>query len=136
MIPASNSVMANNLFLLGNYFENEEYLEISSQMMHTMQTQVVKWGSSYSNWCMLLLNYTTPFYEVAVAGPDANQFANALGAYYLPGKILIGSTGESELPLLENKLVKGETMIYVCVNKTCRIPVKKVEEAVRQMREE
>jgi uncharacterized protein YyaL (SSP411 family) len=133
VIPASNSVMANNLFLLGNYFENDKYLEISSQMMHTMQTQVVKWGSSYSNWCMLLLNYTTPFYEVAIAGTDANQFALAFGAFYLPGKMLIGSTGASELPLLENKLVKGETMIYVCINKTCRVPVRQVAEAINQM---
>lgn len=136
VIPASNSVMANNLFLLGNYFEDERYLNIASQMMHTMQKQVVKWGSSYSNWCMLLLNYTTPFYEVAIAGPDANQLALALSAYYIPGKLLLASTGSSELPLLENKLVKGETLIYVCVNKTCRLPVKKVEEAVRQMRDE
>ena len=133
VIPASNSVMANNLFLLGNYFDDKEYLSIAQQMMHTMQPQVIKWGSSYSNWCMLLLNYTAPFYEVAIAGPNAGQFALAFGNYYLPGKMLIGSTLESDLPLLENKLVKGETMIYVCINKTCRVPVRQVAEAINQM---
>ncbi|HUM47805.1 MAG TPA: thioredoxin domain-containing protein [Chitinophagales bacterium] len=136
VIPASNSVMANNLFLLGNYFDDKRYLNIAQQMMHTMQPQVIKWGSSYSNWCMLLLNYTTPFYEVAIVGPEAMKQRKALGNYFLPDKMLIGSIAESSLPLLENKFVKEQTLIYVCVNKTCQLPVKKVEEAVRQMRKE
>ncbi len=85
---------------------------------------------------MLLLNYTTPFYEVAVVGPNAGEQRLAFGNFFLPYKMLIGSTEESSLPLLENKFVKGETLIYVCKNKTCKFPVRKVEEAVRQMREE
>ncbi|MBK9732015.1 MAG: thioredoxin domain-containing protein [Chitinophagaceae bacterium] len=134
VIPASNSVMANKLFLIGHYFDDEKYLQIAEQMMHTMQRNVVKWGSSYSNWCMLLMNYAAPFYEVAVIGKDANNRRAEFGNYYLPDKMLTGDLNESTLPLLENKYVEGETMIYVCENKTCLLPVKKVQDAVRQMR--
>lgn len=136
VIPASNSVMANNLFMLGYYFENENYSRIASQMMHTMQAQVLKWGSSYSNWCMLLLYYTRPFYEVAIVGPDAHQHRDQLAKYFLPDVMLIGSTGQSILPLLKDKLLEGETMIYVCVNRTCGLPVKAVDEALKQMQKE
>ncbi|MCF8460934.1 MAG: hypothetical protein K9G46_09425 [Flavobacteriales bacterium] len=37
------------------------------------------------------------------------------------------------LPLLENKLVKGDTRIYVCVDKACQLPVAEVVEAVLRM---
>jgi len=37
------------------------------------------------------------------------------------------------LPLLKNKYVKGETMIYVCVNKSCKLPVSKVSDAIEQI---
>ena len=37
---------------------------------------------------------------------------------------------ESQLPLLENRTAKpDETLIFVCYNKTCQLPVKTVEEA-------
>ncbi|WMN12109.1 hypothetical protein QYS49_32460 [Marivirga salinae] len=43
--------------------------------------------------------------------------------------------GEKEnLPLLENKLSKVNTMIYVCRNKTCKLPVKKVGKAFGQIK--
>ncbi|MBX7107097.1 MAG: thioredoxin domain-containing protein [Chitinophagales bacterium] len=134
VIPSSNSVMAHNLFLLGNYFDSQQYLGIAAQMMHTMQGSVVKWGSSYANWCMLLMNYAAPFYEVAVIGKDAVNRRIEFGKYYLPDIMLSGSLGESTLPLLEHKYVKDETLIYVCVNKSCRLPVKNVEDAVKQIK--
>ena len=136
VIPASNSVMAHNLFLAGKFFDDERYRSMATQMMHTMQRSVVKWGSSYSNWCMLLMNYTAPFYEVAITGKEAGSRRKELGTYYLPDIMLMGSTAESPLPLLENKYVKGETLIYVCVDKTCGLPVKKAEDALQQMKKD
>jgi len=33
--------------------------------------------------------------------------------------------------LLKDKLQEGETMIYVCQNKVCKLPVTEVEKAVK-----
>ncbi len=35
--------------------------------------------------------------------------------------------------LLENKLVQGDTRIYVCKNRVCKLPVNEVEEALSQI---
>jgi hypothetical protein len=56
-----------------------------------------------------------------------------LNDYYFPNKLYIGSNKESKLPLLQNKFVVGETMIYVCVDKTCKLPVNEVAEAAKQL---
>ena len=34
VIPSSNSIMANNLFLLSHYFDNEDYLETATAMLN------------------------------------------------------------------------------------------------------
>lgn len=134
VIPSSNSVMANNLFLLANYFDDEKYLQLSKQMLNNVTKDIPKWGSSYSNWSMLMLNFVVPFYEVAIVGEDAAIKRDDFREYFIPNKIFIGSETESKLPLLENKFVEGSTLIYVCENKTCLMPVREVNEAVKQMK--
>jgi len=36
--------------------------------------------------------------------------------------------------LLQNKMVFGKTMIYVCQNKTCKLPVTEVADALEQIK--
>lgn len=133
VIPASNSVMAKNLFLLGHLLDNKDYLEKSDQMLQNILSNMNSYPSGYSNWAQLLLCHVKPFYEIAISGKEANQKKDELNQNYLPNTILLGAIGESELPLLENKFVKDKTLIYVCVNKSCQLPVEKVEDARKQI---
>ena len=48
--------------------------------------------------------------------------------------ILEGSN-EGTLNLLRNKLVPGQTTIYVCVDKACKIPVTEAEKALVQIKQ-
>jgi len=49
---------------------------------------------------------------------------------YLPTSIILGGVAEN-LPLLQNKLVKDATLIYICKGKTCQLPVKEVDAALK-----
>jgi len=53
---------------------------------------------------------------------------------YLPDAIFLGGKNEGTLPLLENKLDPGQTTIYVCQDKTCKLPVRDVTNAISQMK--
>ena len=132
VIPGSNSVMAQNLHLLGLYFYNQQWVEKSQKMMQTMSGQILQSQSPdfYSMWCQVLLDHVNPPYEVAVVGDAASQKARNLLSNYLPNTILLGGTDEGTLELLEGKLLDGETMIYVCRNKVCKLPVTEVEKAI------
>jgi len=134
VIPASNSSMAKGLFYLGHYFDKKEYLEISEQMLNNVKPSFGDYGSWYSNWSELMLHHVFPFYEVAIVGKKANEKRKEIDQNYLPNKLLIGGGKENGLPLLEYKLVKGETRIYVCVDKACQRPVNEVDEAIKQMK--
>jgi len=133
VIPASNSIMARNLFYLGQYFDKTKYLEISKKMLHTVRDTMAKHGSNYSNWGILLLNLTQPYFEVAITGKNYLGLLNDIEQFYIPNKLLVGGESSGDLPLLKGKFT-NESLIYVCVDKACQRPVKNASEAIKQMR--
>ena len=134
VIPASNSSMAKGLFYLGHYLENEDFLGISQSMLNNVYDKVSDYPSGYSNWMSLSMHHIEPFYEIAISGEDCQAKALGFGQAYLPNKMLVGDTKESQLPLLEYKFIDKQTTIYVCVNKACQLPVTEVSEALKQIK--
>jgi uncharacterized protein YyaL (SSP411 family) len=135
VIASSNSIMAKNLLRLSHYFDNEAYAETAKTMLHNVVPEIAEYPSTFSNWLDLMLNYTNNYYEVAIVGTDVTKKIKALNSYYLPNKLIIGSDTENNLPLLQNRFVEGKTLIYVCVNKACKLPVEEVEKAVTFIKE-
>jgi hypothetical protein len=126
--------MAKNLFKLSRFFDNTYYLKTATMMLNNVKLEIQEYGSNYSNWLDLMLNYTQPFYEVAATGANANKKIKEINQEYLPNKIVAGSTKKSKLPLLLNRYIENETLIYVCVNHTCKLPVKNSQEAINQLK--
>ena len=133
VIPSSNSQMAKNLFILGMYFEEDTYRKEAQQMLHNIKSDALKNPGYYSHWAQVMsLNIHLPF-EVAIAGKEWNQKRKELQKEFIPEAIFLGGE-KSTLPLLENKFNVDQTMIYVCRNKTCALPVADTEDALKQMK--
>ena len=131
VIPASNSVMAHNLFLLSKLTYNQEFEKTGKQMLSNILPHI-EYGQSYSNWLRLYLYETYPFYEIAATGKNFRALTIELRKTYIPNKLILGAEKKSDLPLLENKFFEEET-IFVCQNKTCQLPVKLVTDALKQI---
>tara|TARA_R110000868_G_scaffold44318_5_gene148188 strand:- start:15794 stop:17827 length:2034 start_codon:yes stop_codon:yes gene_type:complete len=131
VIPASNSIMAKNLFKLSHYFDNDHYRTSAMTMLNNVQPEIKDYASGYSNWLDLMLNYTQPFYEIAIVGQEASVKISELNKSYIPNKLIAGSISENKLPLLENRFNPDETLIYVCVNNACKLPVTDVDDAIK-----
>lgn len=130
--PASNSVMARNLKKLGILFNNENYAEIAAQLLRNIFPQLSKYGSSYSNWVMLLLEEVFGSYEIAVTGVGAESLRQEIEDNYIPNKIILGGK-KGSLPLLQDKF--GNTdQIFICKDKTCGLPALNAGEALKQIR--
>ncbi|MDA9341962.1 thioredoxin domain-containing protein [Flavobacteriaceae bacterium] len=130
VIPASNSMMAKNLLILSHHFDNKKYLSTASKMLHNVQPEIESYPSGFSNWLDLMANFQDNFYEVVVVGKDASKKIAELNARYLPNILIAGSTSESKKPLLNYRYIDGETLIYVCVNNSCKLPVSDISEAL------
>ncbi len=133
VIPASNSSMAKALFLLGDYYDNREYKEISERMLNNMIQYVLQYGTYYANWAKVLDRQVHQPYEVAIVGENAESIRKEMMSKYIPNAIYLGGKTEGSLTLLTDKLQKGDTYIYVCQNKACKIPVKTSAEALKLM---
>ncbi|GGK67304.1 thioredoxin domain-containing protein [Rufibacter glacialis] len=136
VIPASNSVMAMNLHLLGLYFDKDQHSHLSEKMLARVRDLVVQEPSHLANWASLYYLKVQPAAEVAIIGPEAPSFRNLLHQHFLPNVLLAGTkeAGNSGLPLLEDRYAQdGNTTLYVCVQKTCQLPVQTVAAALEQI---
>ncbi|MBI9054922.1 MAG: thioredoxin domain-containing protein [Bacteroidales bacterium] len=133
VIPASNSEMAKNLFVLGKYFYNDDYILKSEKMLSNVKENALKSGAYFANWDILMAWFASEPYEIAIVGKDFEAKRKELDQHYLPNVFLSGGKNEGTLSLLKNKNIKGQTTIYVCQNRTCKLPVTEVAEALKQI---
>ena len=129
VIPASNSVLAHVLYKLGLLTSNSDYSKMAIQMTLNFRDEIISHGPYYANWGMLLGKLTYPSYEIAILGEKAPEQAGEIQRDYLPTSLFAGGLTEN-LPVLENRLINNQTVIYVCEEKVCNIPVYSAEHAL------
>jgi len=134
VIPSSNSSIAKSLFLLGSYLENSRYIERSQQMLANVKARLEKAMSYHSNWGQLYFLLSNPLIEIVVVGEDAVKQKRRIEELFSPNVLISGSKAESNLPLLQNRYVNGQTTFYLCKNHTCKLPVTNVDDLLKQLK--
>ncbi len=132
VIPASNSSMAKVLFQLGIIFDQNDYIEKAKRALANMHENVIAHPSFYANWAILADWFIDEPFQIAIVGEKANEIRKQFSNHFLPNCLVVGSFDSAiSIPLLEGKYLKDETLIYVCQNKTCQLPVNSIEEALK-----
>jgi uncharacterized protein YyaL (SSP411 family) len=134
VLPSPNAIMARNLFRIGHILYDMERIEKSKAMLSSMVPHLKSDFAHYAVWNSLLVNNTYPYFEIAVVGKDAKSIVNEMNLEYLPNTLLVGSLKKNSLPLFMDRYAEGETLIYVCVDNTCKLPVATVAEALVQLK--
>ncbi len=133
VVPAANSVMANNLHKLYLILGEPDYLQKATRMLKYIIPQFPQYPMAFANWGNLMLKITEPFFEIVVCGKDAKILTTELYAGFRPNVLLAISTQPSDIPLFRNRFVAGKTLIYVCQEGVCRLPVETVSEALKMI---
>ncbi len=134
VIPASNSVMARNLHSLGLLLDKEEWKDQSIKMTSKLAGLIESEPGYMSHWGILLSEIIHGMSEVVISGEDALNFRHEMHEHFLPFTIFLGTRDKSELSLLKDRDAKpNQTLIYVCQNKTCKLPVNSIESALEQL---
>ena len=129
VIPASNSVLAHLLSELGIITGNTEYTDMAVRMAQNFRTEIIQHGPYYANWAMLVGKLTHPDFEIAILGENALAVSHEIQSHYLPTATFAGGLTEN-LPVLMNRLIEKQTVIYVCQEKVCNLPVSIVDEVL------
>ena len=133
--PSANSVMNFNLFRLGHFNGNKNYLSQSKTMINNVSEVIKERVTDHLLWLNNSHNYSQKFYEIAISGKNALVKANELMEKYLPNTITAASDTDTNFYLLKDRYFEDETYIYVCVDNTCKFPVTSVTEALGLMKD-
>lgn len=135
VIPASNSMMAENLYVLSLLMERSAYAERADRMLGRVQPLVQQNADYLTNWAAQFAVRVRPTAEIAIVGPDADSLRIELDAEFYPNKVLSGAAEKSDLPLLQQRgPIDGKTAVYVCYNRACQLPVTSVAEVWQLLR--
>ena len=135
VIPASNSVMAQNLFQLSVIFDDPDWKDVAEKMTFSLSHLITTEPNYMSNWAIAYAEMKKGLAEVAVIGENAPSVAREFFGSFQPFALAMGSVHETHLPLLEDKTaIDGKLTIYVCYNKTCQRPVHDLDSAIAQLR--
>ncbi len=133
VIPASNSVMARNLFYLAKYYRDDRFSELSKQMLSNVYDGMEMYGSGYSNWGVLLNHMVYGHYEIVVTGPEARAKMKSLQQEILDDALFVGTISNSNLPIFNDKMSDEKTMIHVCADETCFLPTESITDAINAL---
>ncbi|HNC32118.1 MAG TPA: thioredoxin domain-containing protein, partial [Cyclobacteriaceae bacterium] len=134
VIPSSNSVMVQNLFHLGIMLDRDDWKTKATEMAESISHLISEEPNYMSNWGIVLAEIKAGLAEVVFTGESGLSRKHQFKKQYQPFALVMGSDKPSRLPLLRDKTQGDSELIYVCYNKTCKLPVKTVEEVVQQLK--
>lgn len=134
VIPSSNAVMAQNLNQLGLLFDRDDWKKMAASMVDSLSHLVKGEPGFMSHWAIVYAEIKNGLAEIVMTGENIHSLRSELHQNFLPFAIIQGSENHSNIPLQKDKVaVNGKPTIYVCHNKTCKLPVHTVGEALRQL---
>jgi uncharacterized protein len=134
IIPSSNSVLAQELFRLSRLTGKTDYYELSVRMLERISSRTIAGPEFFSHWAERILYELNPYYEVVVAGRNADQISQELQEFYLPNTVFAATTiPNDQLGLFAYRYSEDETRIFICENSTCQFPVTTIKEALNQL---
>lgn len=134
-VPAGNSVMAYNLFYLSIIYDNHAWKQQSVTLLNNLSELITKYPTSFGNWATLLIDVYADINEIAICGNGFEKLRDELLEYFIPNKVIqcTNRPNENNYPLIAQKVISGQPMIYLCRNYTCKSPVGNTSSIVNEI---
>jgi uncharacterized protein len=127
--PSGNSVMAWVMLAIGNYFEEQEYIDRSESMCNYIRKNMISYPAYHAQWATVTAAHANGIDLITITGNEAVDHAIQLNRQYRPFLLLAAAYNKSSIPVFKNKF-RGDnsTMIYKCRDHTCEAPLEKIED--------
>jgi len=130
--PNGNGIAALNLLKLASLTYQQAYQDRALELLSHLAPQLERSASAFSG-ALLALDYLTDrSKEIAIVAESPAQskvMLESIHALFRPNSVLASGTAMSKVPLLQHKPVLQKLpTIYVCENKTCKLPTTKLKE--------
>ena len=131
--PCGGSVAADVLLRLAVVTGNDDYSSKGATPLRAMQQLLGRAPAATGHWLGALDFYVSLPKEIVIVGPaehpDTAAMLAAVGARYLPNRVVVGMNDAAtppvpDSPLLEQRgMQDGRPTAYVCEHYVCQLPV-------------
>ena len=132
-MPSANGIMMKNLSYLGKVFGNQDWSQKSTQMLVSLKTVILKHPNSFGIWSSQVFNNTAGIYEIIIVGKNNTTELHKVLHCYIPNKIIQSTNEDLDMNLLREKYVFEKTLLYLCLNSTCKQPYEEVSSFLRDI---
>lgn len=133
VIPAFNSVMAENLIRLGGY-GNEVYTARAMRLLWGVEPEILAYPEGYGNWCSLYLKVLVGQPQVVITGPEAQEWATLLREEFSPFADWAIATVASGAEIFQNRFDPNRTLVFVCQHNACSLPFAELSAAAQHLK--
>ena len=126
-IPSGFATITRELHRLGIILKRVDWVRHSEEILLKAKHRIYKYPMGHGRWLSMVL-YDKMHTEVGIIGDNYEGEIEKLRRRYIPHCVLSGSkTPTSKIPYLTDKEKVFSMTVYLCKEKTCFTPVKKVE---------
>lgn len=131
--PSGNAMLCMNLFYLGHVFDQPDWVNQSTQMVHQMRKLVMPYPSSFGYWGQCFSMMSVGWIELVAIGPNLQSPLKRVLSSFQPNKMIIFSSQED--PAIPSTISKFsiDNQYYICINKTCYLPNKDLDAILAYM---
>ncbi|MFN3952034.1 MAG: thioredoxin domain-containing protein [Thermaurantimonas sp.] len=122
VIPSSNALMAENLFLTGHLTGLWELTERSLAMLNALLPRAEEYPEAYYHWWLVYQMHASNWKMYVITGPLAHSKALEYRKKFLCDGTVISSDRPSEADIFKNRFSPDTDYLYLCEGESCRAP--------------
>ncbi|MFN5371990.1 MAG: hypothetical protein ACK5B6_11065, partial [Bacteroidia bacterium] len=123
VIPASNSILAENALLLAKLSGDASLMRSASRMLKAVRRDIIGYGQGASQWITLGMGMLYNPKELVVVGKGARDFAKKQFRKYRPNISLLCAEKSQDWGLFTGRTAGPTLTFYVCEAGHCNLPV-------------
>ena len=130
--PSGNGMMASNLLYLSVIFYEPDWRERAWRMASSLVRPVTTYPGSFGGWATLFQAFTYSIPEVVITGRKPEMARKEFLSTLIPYRVFQSAQEENtHFPLLRDKPVSPDPLIFLCKDYACQLPVNEVAKALR-----
>ncbi|MFO7447346.1 MAG: thioredoxin domain-containing protein [Ignavibacteriaceae bacterium] len=141
-VPSANSIAILNLVRLSRLTGNIRFEEMANEILNAFAKNINTSPSAFSQALAAVDYISGSSYEIIVTGdknsPETVKILKYLRSIFLPNKVILQKDNNMEQQLnklspftSDYKAKDGKTLVYVCRNFSCSLPVESINELER-----
>jgi uncharacterized protein YyaL (SSP411 family) len=130
-VPSGNAIMAANLLSLSIIFDLQEWKRMAWRACKGVLDRVLQYPGSFGIWATQVQALAYGMNEIVITGKKPERLIRDFLNHFIPFRVFQSATiKNTQFPLLQDKPVLDQSLIFSCRDYSCQIPVTEVDQLI------